>query len=111
MAIGDENIFPAIIIEIQKLHPEAEKGHANGTETRAPLEIGELAVVIVMVEVVGVIREVSLYYVRPTVVIVIGGVDPHPGLLTPVPAISDAGFCTHLGETAFAVVVVEQARG
>ena len=47
--------------------------------------------------------------VGPAVVIVVGGIDAHAGLLASVRTVSHARFCAYLGETALAVVVVEQA--
>ena len=64
---------------------------------------------IVVIQVVGIVGEIGFDDIGPAVVIVVGGVDAHAGLLASVGAVGDARFRAHFGETAFAVVVVKQA--
>src|SRR5258708_39356985 len=110
MPVGDENVRPAVVVEIEKFNSKTEEGYADRAEAATSLEIGKLAVVIIVVEIVGIVGEIGFYDVRPAVMIVVGGVDAHAGLLTAIRTVSHTCFGAHLCEVAFAVVVVEQAR-
>src|ERR1700720_3134869 len=52
MPVGDENVLPAIVVEIEKLYSKPEERHADRAEAGASREISELTGVIVVVEVV-----------------------------------------------------------
>ncbi len=84
VAVGDEDVGPAIVVEVEKFYPEAEERNADRTKAGASRQVGELAVAIIVIEVVGVVGEIGLDDVGPAVVIVVGGVDAHAGLLASV---------------------------
>src|SRR6266480_4771667 len=109
MAVGDQDVLPAVVIEIKKFNAEGEIRDANWAEACRAGEIGELAVVIVVVEVVAVVGEIRLNDVGPAIVVVVGGVNAHAGLLFAVGAVAGASFNANLSESTFAVVVVKHA--
>ena len=110
MAVGDENVFPPIIVVVEELHAKTKKRNADGPDTRRAGQVGELAVVIVVIEVVGIVGEVGFHDIGPAVVIVIRRVNTHAGLLAAINAIGHAGHDSRLCEAALAVVVIKQAR-
>src|ERR1017187_3424373 len=109
VAVDDEEVGPAVVVVVEKLCAKTKIGSADGSDTRGARDIGELAVVVVVVEVVGIVGEVGLDDVGPAIAIVVGGVDAHASLLAAITTVGDAGLDADLGESAFAVVVVEQA--
>src|SRR5262245_39855118 len=58
--VGDEDILPAIVVEVGEPHAETEERNAHRAETRRPGQIGELALTVVVIEVIGVVRKVGL---------------------------------------------------
>src|SRR4051812_20277373 len=95
VTVGDEKVWPNVVVEVEKLYPEAQERNAHRTTSRVSGQIGELAIVVVVVEVVGVVGEIGFDDVGPAIMIVVGGIDAHPGLLTSVAAIRDPRLRSH----------------
>src|SRR6266852_1777397 len=87
MPVGDESIFPAVIVQIEKFHSEAKKGSAHWTKVRWASQICELAVVIVVKQIVHVVGEICLGDVRPSIVVVVRSVDAHTSLFAAIRAV------------------------
>src|SRR5205823_973938 len=87
VTVSDKDVLPAIIVKIQELDPKAKEGNADGTKARAPRQIGELTVVVVVIEIVAIIGKVGLHDVRPAVMIVVDGINAHACLLSSIRAI------------------------
>ena len=107
--IGDEHVLPAIVVEIDELCSKAQERNADRAQAAPARHICELSIVVVVIKIVCIIREVGLNNVGPTIVIVVGRINPHASLLAPVRAVSHSGFHTHFSESATAVVVVQHA--
>src|SRR5215831_17245856 len=108
VTIGNPNIRPAIVVEIEKLGAKTKERDAYRSNIRRTCQVGELAMVIVVVEVVGIVGEIGLEDVRPSIAIIVGGVDPHASLLAAIGAIRDTSFGAYFLESAFAIVMVEK---
>src|SRR6266536_1263240 len=109
MAVGDEDVFPAIVVEVEKFNAEGEERNADRAEVCGPRHVGEFAVVIVVVEVVAVVGEISLDDVGPAVIVVVGGVNAHASLLFAIGAVGGASLGTNFRESALAIIVVQHA--
>ena len=111
MTVGDEDVFPSVVIEIEEFRAEPQEGNADGTNSRGPSHVGELAVVVIVVEIVSIVRKIGFDDVRPPVIVIVSGIDAHAGLFTAVRTVSHSSLGAHFTKTAFAVVVVKQAGG
>src|SRR5262249_5547043 len=107
--VSNKNILPAIVVEIKKLDPEGKKRNTDRPKIRGASHVSKLAVPIVVVEIVAVIGKIRFHDVWPAVVVIVGGIHTHSGLLFAIGAIGCSGLGAHLGESALTVVVVEQA--
>ena len=110
VTIRNENVGPAVVVVVEKLRAKTQIGIADGTNPRRAGQVGELAIVIVVVEVVVIVGKISLHNVRPSVAIVIGRVNAHAGLFSSVGTVGHARLGADFGESTVAVVVIEQAR-
>src|SRR5215475_7661141 len=52
VAVGYEDVLPAIVVKVEKFHTKGEKRNADRTEVRCSCKIGEFAVVVVVIEIV-----------------------------------------------------------
>src|SRR5437773_2234581 len=109
MSVSDKNIFPSVIVEVEELYSECKKRNANRPESRRAGHVSELAVVIVVIEVVSVVGKIGLHNIGPPVIVVVCGINAHPGLFPAICAIRHAHLAAYFGETALAIVVIEQA--
>ena len=110
MTIRNENVGPSIVVVVEKLRAETQIGNADGSNPRSACQVGELAIVIVVIEVVGIVRKISLHNVGPSVAIVIGRVNAHASLFAAVGAVGHPRLGADFGESTVTVVVIEQAR-
>ena len=110
VAVGDENVGPAVIVVIEELHAKTQIGIADGAHARRARKVGELAIAIVVIEIVVIVGKVVLRDVGPAIAIIVGRVDAHAGLFSPVGTVGHACLGTDLGESTLAIVVIEQAR-
>src|SRR5262249_8490433 len=97
------------IIEIEKLNSEAKKRNTDRAETGGGRLVGEFAVPVIVVEVVGIVGEIGFRQIRPTVIVVVSEVHAHAGLFPSICAVSNAGSDPDLSKSTLAIVVVKQA--
>src|ERR1017187_7775252 len=83
MAIGDEKVLPAIVVEIHECGPPLDVSCVAG-EAGLNCNVQKAAVAIVAVESGGVAGEVGLEDIEVAVAVVVGGGGSHSGLLAPV---------------------------
>src|SRR6266550_9333551 len=107
--VSNEQIGPAVVIEIKKLCAKPEERNADRADSRCACNICELTIVIVMVEIVGIVGEIRFHNVGPAIAIIVSSIDAHARLFSPVGTVSHARFGADLRESAFAVIVVKQA--
>src|SRR5258708_4006032 len=100
VAVGDENILPAVVVEVEELQAEAEKRNADGAEVGGAGKVGERAVVVVVKKIVGVVGEIGLCDVGPAVIVVVGGIDAHAGLFAAIAAVGDPGLYADFGKSS-----------
>src|SRR5690242_2031074 len=109
MPIRHEYVYPAIVVVVEEFHAKAKKRNADRPEPGGSGLIREAAVVVVVVEVVGIVGKVSFHQVRPAVIVVIGAVHPHAGLGQAISAESHSSLHSYFRKPSFAVVVVKAA--
>src|SRR5690242_18926278 len=109
MPIRHKYVHPAIVVVIEEFHAKPKKRNADRAETGGPGLICKAAVVVVVVEVVGIVGKIGFHQVWPAVVVVIGAVHPHAGLGQAISAESHSSLHSHLRKSSFAVVVVKAA--
>ena len=106
MSVGEEEVGPAVVVDVGE-HGSPAEGVGVDAEACRESHVGEGAVGIVVVEGGGVVGEVGLEEVEATVSVVVGGGSAHPGLLAAVFVEGDADVGGGVGEGSVAVVVVE----
>src|SRR5437667_4270090 len=111
MAVGDGNVLPAVVVEVEKFYAEAKKRNTDWPKVRRADHVSEFAMVVVVVEIVAVLGKVRFDDVGPPVVVVVSGVNAHAGLFFAVGAVGSPGFGANFRESSLAVVVVEHAWG
>src|SRR5258708_36781912 len=79
VAIGDENIGPAVVVVIEEEAAEAERNQCGAADFRLRSFIDEQAVTFVVIERDHLIREVGNDDAGPAAAGVVGGVDSHAG--------------------------------
>ncbi len=107
MTVANEDIEPAVIVEIQKAYAPTE-------EARILAEAGLIRLIVeghvseVPVEAGGVAREVRFHEIKLAVAIVIAGGNTHAGLRLPVRTVGDARFDRDIGKRTVVVVLVKR---
>src|SRR5258708_3244997 len=71
MPISDKNIFPSIVVDVEKLNSETEIGNAHRPKVRGSGEVRKFASVIVVKQIIDVVGKVSLGNVGPAIVVVV----------------------------------------
>ncbi len=110
VAVGDEDVEPAIVVEVDEADAPAE---IAGVEAEAG-EVGVVfkgAVAEVEVEGVGVAGEVGLDDVEQAVAVEVADGDAHAGLRLAVGRVGDAGFDGQVFEGAVLLVLIEGGGG
>src|SRR4249919_455991 len=110
MSIGEDEIGPAIIVEVQK-HGTPTQVLRMLAESRGEGYIRKNSIPIVAVEGWGVIGKVGLKNVQAAVAIVIGDSRAHSGLLATVFVECNSSHDGNICEAAVMIVVIEDARG
>src|SRR6185369_159705 len=90
MSVGDKEVSPPVIIEVEELNTETQEGNAYRAEAGRSSNIGELTIVVIVIEIVRVVGEVGLDDVRPRVMIVVGRINAHARLFAPIRTVRDA---------------------
>ena len=107
MAVTQQDIGPAIAIEIEKRRAPAEKP-CVAAQARLKRGVLEGVVAEIVIQAGGVTGEVGLNDVEAPIAIIIGRGDAHAGLRFAVRAVSHAGFDADFGECPVVVVRVER---
>src|SRR5262245_29653398 len=109
VAIDQEQIEPAVEIEIEEADTPAEPARVEADAAREGAVLAQ-AVAAVRVERRRVAGEIGLEDVDRAVAIVVAEREPHPGLRLAVLAVSTAGRHGNVFERAVALVPIERAR-
>src|SRR5947207_10663200 len=109
MSVSNKNVFPPIIVEVEELYSECKKRNADRPESRRAGHISELAVVIVVIEVVSIVGKIGLHNIGPAIIVVVCGINPHACLFPAICAIRHTHLAAYFGEATLAIVVIEQA--
>ena len=109
MAIDLDEVCPSVIVVIDKT---AAPGYVSVVDSNpgSKGDIAEGSIAVVVVQVAGVICEVGLEYIEPSVTVVVRHGDPHPSLLMPVVTVSAAGHDSDIRERTVVVVLEQDAR-
>src|SRR5438132_899227 len=70
-----------------------KKKNADGTNSRGPRHVGELAVVVIVLEIVSIVRNIVLDDVRSTVIVIFSVIYAHDVLFTSVRTVSLSSLC------------------
>src|SRR5579864_9272094 len=102
MAVGDENIDPTVVVEVDETYAPAQEA---GILAEAGLKgfILEDQIALVVVETRRIAGEVGLDYVEIAVAIVVGSRHAHSRLRFAVRAIGDTRLDGHVGESAVVI--------
>src|ERR1700722_4144423 len=84
VALGNQEVLPAVIVVVEKNGNPAGVRHADLSQTGGEAGIVEGAIAIVLIQSIALIGKVGDEKVRPAVVIVVGEVDAHAGKRTTV---------------------------
>src|SRR5262249_14106549 len=109
VAINDQDVFPAVVIEIDEADAPTEKSCVD-TQSRAVAHISEKALPVVLVKRRYVIGKVGLDDVKKSVVIEVGCGGAHASLLLSILIESRAGGYPDIRERAVAIVAEQDAR-
>ena len=109
VAVDLNDIGPAVVVVVDEA---AAPRHIVVVDPDSGVEgeIAEGAVAVVVVEVAGVIGEVSLEDIEPAVAVVVGHADAHAGLLVPIVVVGAAGHYGDIGKRPVMVVLEQHAR-
>ena len=80
VAIGDEDVEPAVVVAVEEGGAEAEERPHDAVEPGAGGGVGEEPAAVVAVEGVDVLREIGHEEVEVAVVVVVAAVHTHAGL-------------------------------
>src|SRR5882724_1684748 len=110
MAVAQQNIGPAVVIEVEKRRAPAEKTRV-AAETSLKRRVVEGVVAEIVIEAGSVAGEIRLDDVEASVAVIIGRRDAHAGLRFAVRPVGHAGFGCNFGECAVVIVLVEGGGG
>ena len=80
MPVGDEEILPAVVVDIHEAGPPGQVGPTGKSHLRQMADIPEIPAAQVAVEGVVVVRKVSDEDVQQTIVVVVPEIDSHAAL-------------------------------
>ena len=107
MAVGEKDIFPAVVVEVEKYGAESQILPV-GTEAGGEARVVKSAVAVVLVQGGELVREVSSHNVEPTISVIVSHPDTHAGHRCTVLVEGTAGWDSNFAECAVMIVVVEQ---
>src|SRR5258706_3363970 len=110
MAVADQNVRPAIVIEVEKAAAPAQKLRvcAQACCEGCILEVAATEVVVERRRIAG---EVRLYEVEIAIEIVVGGGDAHAGLGLAIWTESTPGLDGDVFKSSVLFIVIKRARG
>jgi hypothetical protein len=79
MAVGNDQVEVAIVVEVKKLQPPAAHEACDRPDRRSERDVVESSLMVIVVERIHLVVDVGDEKIDPAVLIVVGGVDAHPG--------------------------------
>src|SRR5713226_1235981 len=108
VALRDKEIFPSIVVVIQKANAPSGVQHGGARNAGAEAGIGETGVTIVLVERVALVGEIRDDQVRPAIIVIVGEVDAHTGVGAAVTVNGNLREQADLFERSVAFVVIKK---
>ena len=108
VALGDEEIFPAIVVIVEETDAPPRVGHGEAGDTGSEAGVSKSGVAIVLVEGVALVGEIRDDQIGPAIVIIIGEIDTHASVSAAVAVNGDFGEEADFFEGAVAFVVIEK---
>src|SRR5690349_7236550 len=108
MAVGHEDVEPAVIIEVKKAHPPTQELRVS-PKPRLQHGIVERSIPVVVVHIRGLVGVIGLNNVEPTIAIVVPHSHSHPALGGAVLVDGTADLASDFFEGSIALVVIEAA--
>ena len=105
MTLGDEQIFPAVVVEILEANAPARTSAGKNSQTGFETAIAERTVAVIVLDAVDLTRQFGDDRVGPAVVVIVLKDHSHAGEPAPILRKSRAGFETDFGERAVTVIV------
>ena len=108
--VGEEDILPAVVVEIQETGPETQILGVH-SQTNLQARVVEAAVAVVLIESRDLVGKVRAHDIEPAIPVIVGNSDPHARHGSAVLVERASGGHSDLAERPVLVVSVEQARG
>src|SRR5215831_13222767 len=110
MSVRNENVFPAVIVEIEEAHSPTQKSRAP-TQPRLVGNVAKCSVTVIVVKIRDIALEIRLYNIEEAILVIVSRSSSHTGLLLPVIVEAGSRHYAHVRECTVSFVVVENARG
>ena len=110
MAVGNDQIQPAIVVKIDKASAPTKKRKRDLAESGQKSYIGKISIAVVVIEHVRVVRKVCNVETDTARVVIIADRDSHSRLLSSVLVQSNPRRVADLFESSIAFVYVDQFR-
>src|SRR5579862_6716790 len=85
VAVGDEQILPAVVVEINEAVAEPNKGNGCGTDSHVVTRIGQESRTVICEEQIVIIRKCSIHDSQVPIVLIVADRDPHIRFLASIP--------------------------
>src|SRR3954470_2287061 len=109
MTLREEQVFPAVIIEVEKSSAPARIGRSRTPDAGSSSDVREHTFSIVVEDDIPLIGEIRDDQVRLTVVVVIRKISAHPSEGLAVLIESNARLGSYVSEGSVAIVVIQKA--
>ena len=110
MAVADQNVGPAVIVEIEKPAAPAQELRVCA-QARRECCVFKSGLAKIVIERRGVSREVGFHQVEVSVQIVIGGRNPHPRLRLAIGAQRTTRFQRDVHKFSVLLILIKGTRG
>src|SRR5437016_5464370 len=108
MSLGDQKVFPSVIVIINESYTPAGVRHGHATDSGRIAIVGKGAIAVVPIECVHLACEVGNYQVRQAVVVIIREVHSHACVAMALAVYSDSGAQRNFLECAIAFITVKK---
>src|SRR6202022_476937 len=108
VALGNDEIFPAVIVIIEEASAPAGVKHGDAAQTRTEAGVGETSVATVLVQGVALVSQVGDKEVGPAIIIIVGEIDAHAGEGATVAIDGDLRHEADFFKGAVALIVIEE---
>src|SRR6266704_1847201 len=108
MSIDLQDVRPTVIVVVKEAATPSDVLVVDA-HSRGKSDVTESAVAVVVIEVAGIVGEVGLENVKPSVAVIIGDRDAHSGLFVAILAVRAAGDHGDIRERSIVIVVKENA--